>query len=152
MNTKYNVTVNDYLRPLKLAIIFSVLGEAAILLIWGVILYPEGSLLHKFLWTIVFCGIGMGAAAGVFIDFLVVGKLNGLPAIIATAFISFVLLGLFCNFLCFNLDMHFDFFGGHNTPNSFIWNGIVMATLGGIFVGWLCFTDKGNKILNKYGI
>jgi cytosine/uracil/thiamine/allantoin permease len=114
-----------------------------------VIFYPEGNLLHKFLWTIVFCGFGMGAGGGALIVLLVSGRLWGRSAIIASAFISFVLLGLFCNFLCFNLDMHFNFFGAHDTPALFVWNGIIMSILGGTLIGWLCFTKKGNAILER---
>lgn len=147
-----DLTVKDYLRPLKLGIFFSILGEGAIFLIWGVYLYPEGNLFHKFLWTIVFCGLGMGAAIGAFIDFFIMGKLKGNAAIIATIFLSLLLLGLLCNFLCFNLDMHFNFFGGQNSPTLFIWNGIGMSILGGLLIGMLLFTKKGNGLLDKYGI
>jgi len=152
MKDQRETTVSDVLRPLKLAILFSVLGEAVILLFWGVILHPDGNMLHKFLWTIIFCGIGMGATTGAFIDFLVVGKLKGISAIVGCVVISIVLLGLSCNFLCHNLDMYFNFFGGSDTPDLFIWNGIIMSAFGGAIVGWLCFTEKGISILDRYKI
>ncbi|MCB2092109.1 MAG: hypothetical protein KDF58_11715 [Alphaproteobacteria bacterium] len=146
------LTIKGYLRPLKFAILFSVLGEAVIFLVWGVILYPEGSILHKFLWTIVFCGLGMGSAGGAFISLYVVGRFTGIKALVACGLISGVLLGLFCNYLCFNLDMHFNYFGGASTPGLFIWSGIIMAVAGGMLVGWLCFTKTGNTWLDKLGI
>ena len=82
----------------------------------------------------------------------VVGILKGGQAIVATAIISGILLGLFCNFLCFNLDMYFNYFGGADTPKLFIWNGITMSVLGGAFGGWLLFTERGLEWLKKAGL
>lgn len=151
MNSKSD-SRKEYLRPIKLAIFFSVLAEAIIFVVWGLILYPEGNLLHKFLWTIVFCGLGMGATTGAFISLFVVGRWNGVKAILATAAISTVLLGFLCNLLCYKLDMHFDYFGGPETPELFIWNGLVMAFIAGALVGYLLFTNAGKNILDKIGI
>lgn len=150
MQKKDNLSAIDVLRPIKLSILFSILGEAVILLVWGMLLYPEGNLLHKFLWTIVFCGLGMGAAIGAIIALFVVGKWTGTYAVILCAELSGIILGLFCNYLCYNLDMHFDYFGGKETPLLFVINGMVMAIIGGAVVGWLCFTERGKRLLSKY--
>tara|TARA_R110001592_G_scaffold64751_10_gene198926 strand:+ start:1200 stop:1661 length:462 start_codon:yes stop_codon:yes gene_type:complete len=139
------------LRPIKLGILFSVLGEAVIFLVWGVFLYPEGNIIHKFLWTIVLCGLGMGATVGSVISWWVEGKYWGQPAIVACGLISFVILGLFCNLLCFQLDMNFIYFGGAGAPVLFIANGMVASAFGGALIGWLNFTYRGIKILEKYG-
>ncbi|MBO6515093.1 MAG: hypothetical protein JJ975_00900 [Bacteroidia bacterium] len=144
------VAVKAYLRPLKLGILLSVIGELIIFLIWGVYLYPQGDILYKFLWTVVFCGVGMGSAIGVSIVLIVVPKFSGYTAIILTTLISLILLGLLCNLLCFRLDISFDFFGGRKTPHLFLWNGVVMSVIGGLSIGWLCFTDVGNNILEKF--
>ncbi|OEK03061.1 hypothetical protein BFP97_16715 [Roseivirga sp. 4D4] len=140
------------LRPVKLGILFSVIGEFFIFLLWGVWLYPEGNILHKFLWTVVFCGLGMGATTGVLISWWVEGKYWGRSAIFACALISFVILGLFCNFVCFSLDMHFNYFGAAATPGLFIINGMFMSALGGLLIGWLNFSYRGIKLLEKYGL
>lgn len=118
-------------------------------MIWGLILYPEGKIIHKFLWTIVFCGLGMGAVAGSAIVFMVCGRQNGYPAVISCVWISLVLLGLFCNTLCFHLDMNFNFFGGADTPQLFIWNGVLMSVIGGGLTGFLSFTSKGKRFSKK---
>ena len=118
-------------------------------MVWGLILYPEGNILHKFLWTIIFCGLGMGAAAGSVVVFMISGRQKGYPAIVSCMLISIVLLGLLCNVLCFRLDMHFGFFGGADTPILFIWNGTIMSALGGWLVGWLSFTKKGKQLATK---
>lgn len=60
------------------------LGEAFLLVVWGLILFPEGSLLNKILWTIGFCGI-------------------------------------------------------------------LMSTLGGVAVGWMCFTARGREFVGRWG-
>ena len=86
------------------------------------------------------------------VDVFVDKKIKRVQAIIATAIISGILLGLFCNFLCFNLDMHFNYFGGADTPKLFIWNGIAMSVAGGAFGGWLLFTERGLKWLKKVGL
>lgn len=139
------------LRPVKLGILFSVLGEVVIFLIWGLWLYPEGDILQKFLWSIVFCGVGMGATVGVVVSWWVEGKFWGKPAIVACGLISFVILGLFCNFLCSQFDMHFNYFGSALTPNLFIINGMVMSIFGGALLGWLNFSYRGIKLLEKFG-
>lgn len=144
------ITAEDVLRPLKLSILLSILGEAVILVVWGIVLYPEGNLLHKFLWAIVFCGLGMGAAIGAIIALVVVGRWTRAFAVIFCAELSAIVLGLFCNYLCYSLDMHFNYFGSNETPLLFFISGIVMATIGGAIVGWFCFTEKGKRILSKY--
>lgn len=139
-------------RPIILGLTFSILGELIIFLIFGVFLHPQGSLLSKFLWTVVYCGVGMGAAFGALVDLFVVNKLSGKKAIFACAIISTLILGVGCNLLCLNLDQHFQYFGGQESPLIFVINGVVMATLGGLLGGWLLFTNKGNNMLTKIGI
>lgn len=128
-----------YLRPIKLSIALSVLSEAVIFVVWGLILYPEGSIINKLLWTVVFCGLGMGSAVGALVALLVVDRLSGLPALIATTVQSVVILGVGCNLLCLNLDRHFLYFGGTENHLLFLGNGIVMSAAGGVIIGWACF-------------
>ncbi len=142
----------QYKRPLIVGLFLATFGELMIFLIFGVLLYPEGNLMSKFLWTVLFCGVGMGSALGTIIDLAVVGRLNGKAAIIACTVISIAILGFGCNFLCFNLDQHFHYFGGQDSPRLFIINGIVMSAIGGALGGWLLFTDSGSRILDKLGV
>ncbi len=152
MKNSTNISAIEALRPLKLSILFSVSAELVIFLIWGVLLFPEGNLLHKFLWTVVFCGIGMGSTIGAAISLLVVGKWKGIGAVILCAELSGIILGIFCNYLCYSLDMHFNHFGGMDTPVLIILTGTVMSILGGALVGWLCFMENGKRVLNRYNI
>ena len=137
---------SSLLRPIKLSILFSVAGEFVIFVVWGMILFPYGSWLHKLLWTLLFCGVGMGSAIGAVVAIFIVGRLRGAAAIAATTVASVALLGVACNLLCLALDEHFHYFGGESHGEMFIWNGIVMAALGGLLVGWLCFTERGSRI------
>lgn len=135
------------LRPLKLSILISVAGELLLFIVWGLFLFPEGNIIHKLLWTVVFCGIGMGSSLGAIYIYLVHGQFWGWKAVMLCGIISTIVLGLFCNILCFKLDIHFNYFGGADAPALFIWSGVILSTVGGLLVGWLAYTKEGNRIL-----
>ena len=128
------------------------LGEIFLLILYGLILFPDGSLIHKVLWTLVFCGIGMGATLGAFISFFVVDRFNGTKAIFITTLLSLTILGVACNLLCLSLDHHFQYFGGTSDPYLFFSGGVLGSVIGGIAVGAILFTPKGNEYLEKIGI
>ena len=139
-----------YVAPLKVCVLVSVLGEATILLIWGIILFPEGSQLRKFLWTVVFCGIGMGSVLGCFVTVYVVDRMSGARAVAAVALASFILLGIGCDALCYNLDAHyFHYFGGLENPVLFLSGGSALSLLGGFIIGLLLFTERGRLLLAR---
>ena len=133
----------SFARPLKLAILFSVLGEAVILLVWGFYLFPEGSWFNKFMWTIVYCGLGMGGAFGSVVALGLLDRVDGWPTVVLSALLSTVMLGLFCNTLCLRLDMTFGYFGAQGAGLLFMANGIAMSAIGGAVLGWMTFTDTG---------
>ena len=139
-----------YLRPITLCVIAASFFELLIFVIFGLWLFPEGNILNKFLWSVVFCGVGMGSATGWLISVLVVDRLQGIKAIGVTALISLLVLGIACNLLCLGLDQHFNYFGSHEMPLLFWLNGIVMSALGGVIVGWLLFTQTGLRYLDKF--
>lgn len=132
-----------FARPLKLALLFSVGGEAAIFVVWGLILFPEGNVFNKFMWTIVYCGLGMGGALGTVVALGILGRLEGWKAVILTTALSGVMLGLLCNILCLRLDQTFHYFGGTGAGLLFIANGLGMSLVGGALLGWLTFTEAG---------
>jgi len=138
-----------YLRPLWLVTALTVSAELIIFLIWGVWLYPDGNLLYKFLWAVVFCGIGMGAVVGMMLNMIVVDRWQGWKAIAATTAISIVVLGVICDTLCLSLDNVFGYFGGAENPALFLGNGLIMSAIGGLVVGYLLFTQKGEAWLDK---
>lgn len=130
----------------------SVLGELAIFIIYGVILFPEGNLLHKFFWTVVFCGIGMGSTAGGLVCLIVLGRWDGWKAILATTVITTLVLGVACDYLSFSLDQHFHYFGAQENPAAFWGFGLTGAALGGLAIGWLIFSNRGRRIPDGVGL
>lgn len=149
---KTQIERQKYIRPLVISIGVTEIGEFLILTLYGILLFPEGSIIYKILWTLVFCGIGMGATLGAFINIFIVERLNGLKAIISTTGLSVILLGVACNFLCLNLDKHFQFFGASSNPYIFSIGGIIGSIISGLVIGVLLFTNDGNKFLEKLGI
>ena len=141
-----------YWRPLKVSIASTVSAEFFLLVVFGIILYPEGPLLNKVLWTLVFCGFGMGATLGTFINLTIEGRWQGWQAIGATMLLSTAILGIACNMLCLTLDRQFGYFGVEEYSALFMGVGISMAATGGMLIGWLLFADRGRRLLDRLGL
>jgi len=141
-----------FIRPLTISLYFAVVGEFLLLVIYGLILFPEGNLIYKVLWTLVFCGIGMGATLGAGINLFIIGRFSGLSAILLTTMLSFLLLGVACDLLCLNLDLHFNYFSAQTSPLLFSAGGILGSLIGGAGIGWLLFSETGQSILERIGI
>lgn len=139
----------EFRRPVVVSIAVSVVAELAIFVVYGLILFPGGSWFQKLLWTVVFCGIGMGAATGALICALITERLWGWRAIVACSVLSVLVLGIGCNLLCYSLDLHIHFFGAHENPVSFVGSGFIGSAAGGALVGWLLFTDRGNHVADR---
>ncbi len=138
-----------YLRPLWVCMALSAVGEFLIFIVFGVLLFPGGNLLHKFLWTTVFCGLGMGATLGALVDLWIVDCLSGISAVMGTVALSTGLLGIVCNLLCLHLDHSFHYFGGAENELLFFVNGLIMAAGGGALASGLLFTSRGQSLLNR---
>lgn len=141
-----------YLRPLKVSIATTVSAEFFLLVVFGIILFPEGPLLNKVVWTLVFCGVGMGATLGTFIDLTIVGRWQSWKAIGATMLLSTAILGIACDMLCLALDRQFGYFGGAEASALFVSVGVFLAAPGGILLGWLLFTERGRRLLDRLGL
>ena len=137
----------DYQRPIIVATIFTLLGELFLLLFYGVYLSDEGSLILKIIWTLGFCGIGMGFTLGAAIDLFLVNRVSYKTGIWATTLFSAI--GIACNWLCTNLDRHFGYFGGAENLALHIVPSFVAAVVGGWLTGWQLFSAKGNSLLES---
>ena len=116
----------EAVRPIVLALAFTVLGEVGICAVWGLWLFPEGATLGKLAWTLT-CGVGMGATIGAFAVLLIPGRLSGWKAVVTAACISMLVLG-HCTFLCYYTDLAVGWFGAQEAPVLFvIWGGLVPA-------------------------
>ena len=141
-----------YIRPLIASLFFAVAGEFLLLVIYGIILFPEGNLLYKALWTILFCGIGMGATLGAGINLFIVGRYSGTKAILSTILLTFLTMGIACDLLCLNLDLHFNYFGAQTNPVLFSAGGVLGSLIGGAGIGGLLFSETGRSILDRIGL
>lgn len=142
----------SYLRPLKLATVFTVVAELCLLLYYGVYLSNEGSLLNKVLWTLVFCGVGMGLTLGGLIDLFIVDRLRPTAAIWTTMSFSVATLGIGCNALCMVLDRQFRYFGGADNPYLHFLPSFAASIVAGWFLGWLLFAPRGRALLDRIGV
>lgn len=143
---------NRYIRPLVVSILVIEMGELFLLIFYGMVLFPEGNMFHKVLWTLVFCGIGMGATVGALTSIFVVDRFDGITAVLMTTLASFLILGIACNWLCLNLDMHFHYFGASTNPYLFSSGSVIGSIIAGLVIGGLLFTEKGNGILERLGM
>jgi ubiquinol-cytochrome c reductase iron-sulfur subunit len=141
---------SDFVRPVVLAVLMTLLAEAFYFFVWGVVMFPQGSLVGKFWWTLT-CGIAMGSVIGAATVVFVVGKLHGPSALLSVAFIFFA-VGVACALLCSALDARFNYFGGEEHALLFVIGGGVPALIGGFLYGWLLFSEHGRKHLHNLGL
>ncbi len=140
-----------YLRPLYVSLIVSVLAEVLLFLYFGVYATDGSELLNKFLWSVVLCGIGMGSVFGAAILIFVLDRMTEWFAVMMTTTIAIILFGV-CNLVCFKLDQTFNYFGGATNPQLFLFTGWLLSIIGGLLVGILLFTDRGERILDQFEV
>jgi hypothetical protein len=141
-----------FIRPLIISLVFSVVGEFLLLVIYGIILFPGGNMIYKVLWTLVFCGIGMGATLGTSIDLFIIGRYSGLKAILLTILLAFLIMGVACDLLCLNIDLHFNYFGAQTNPLLFSAGGMLGSLIAGAGIGGLLFSKTGQSIMERIGL
>jgi hypothetical protein len=139
-----------FIRPLIISLLFTVVGEFLLLVIYGILLFPDGNMIYKVLWTLVFCGIGMWATLGTSINLFIIGRYAGLKAILVTILLSFLIMGVACDLLCLNLDLHFNYFGAQINPLLFSAGGMLGSLIAGAGIGGLLFSRTGQSIMERY--
>ena len=139
-----------FIRPLIISLLFTVVGEFLLLVIYGILLFPDGNMIYKVLWTLVFCGIGMWATLGTSINLFIIGRYAGLKAILVTILLSFLIMGVACDLLCLNLDLHFNYFGAQINPLLFSTGGMLGSLIAGAGIGGLLFSRTGQSIMERY--
>ena len=151
-----NVLIEDtrklFIRPLIVSLGFSVIGEFLLLILYGIILFPDGNMIYKILWTLGFCGIGMGATLGTSINLFIIGRYSGLKAILLTTLLAFLIMGVACDLLCLNLDLYFNYFGAQTNPLLFSAGGMLGSLIAGAGIGGLLFSKTGQSIMERLGI
>jgi hypothetical protein len=139
-----------YLRPFVLFWLNSLVAETIFLLVGVFIMTGTDDLFHKVLWTLLFCPLGMGGAMGGLIAYFIVDQYQGHRAAHFTAWIGMFVFGS-CNYLCYNLDRHFGWFGATEHPWWFHWR-YPMIYLVGWTNGKLMFTERGQRKLEGWGM
>jgi len=145
-------TRSEFVRPLLLATAFTWTAELALLVYYGIYLSDHGSIFNKMIWTLGFCGIGMGLTLGGLIDIFLVGRVSERVGIWSTMVLMTITLGVACNWLCMNLDRHFMYFGGAENPYLHFLPSFLASIAGGWLLGWLIFSAKGRAIVSRFGL
>jgi len=131
-------------RPLIIlgtAIALTSLAEIVYFIVWGMALFPGGSLAGKAVWTAT-CGIAMGAVVGAATLLLIEGRASGVAAFGMAAAIM-AAIGSYCGWLCSRIDARFDYFGGAENGVLFIWSSVIPAIAGGLLYGWWIYGRGG---------
>lgn len=141
---------NLYLRPFLLYTLMSGAIELVLLII-SIFCFSGLHDIHiKFIWTMIFCTIGMGSSMGSLTNYFITDRYSGSTAVWMSAFLSSAVLSA-CNFLCFILANHFDYFGAIDHPWYFHLR-YPLIFLGGYENGKLLYTEAGFKKLTRLGI
>ncbi|CAF0780307.1 unnamed protein product [Adineta steineri] len=140
-----------YLRPMKLFIGSSIGAELIFLFISICFFSGFKDIFYKILWTLFFCGIGMGSTMGTLINIFITDRYFNSKAIFGTLILGLIVFGT-CNVLCFRLDHHFDYYGAIKYPVFFLSKGFVAGLLGSLINGYLLFNANGQKLLIKIGL
>lgn len=119
------------------------LAEILYLVVWGIVLFPAGSLAGKVVWTVT-CGIAMGLVIGGLTLLWIEGRYSRRAAA-ARAGVAFFLVSAYCSWLCSRIDSIFGYFGGEEQGALFIASGVIPAIFGAFLFGWLLYERPGRS-------
>jgi hypothetical protein len=85
------------------------------------------------------------------VNLFIIDRYIGIKAIIFTILLTFATLGITCNILCFQLDLHFHYFGVETNPILFSIGSIAGSVVAGLIIALLLFSEKGDIILHRFG-
>lgn len=140
-----------YTRPLTFSIFLAVFMEMINLALFGFLTGSTDHLVDKILWTIGVGGVGMGSVLGVFIVFSLVGQVRGKQAVAGTVFYSVLILGVVAKLAAIKMEMINITFNLSEWSVLYFVNGVATAAAGGALLGWLLFTQSGNRSLARFG-
>ena len=139
-----------YIRPFLVFYLNSLIAEIIFLAVGIFIMTGTRDLFYKVMWTLVFCPLGMGGAMGSLTNVFIVDHYYGKKAAHFTGILSLLVFST-CNYLCYNLDRHFGWFGASEHPMWFHWR-YPMIWFIGYWNGLLLFADKGQERLARLGL
>ena len=140
----------SYIRPLALAAVFTVPGEAMLFVFWAMVLYPDGDMVAKLLWTAA-SGVGTAVAIGLMVGFVVGGRYEGTIAGIISSFCYATVL-VAAILISYEVDVALDVFGVRRDPMRFVLTGVVPTFLTAPLYGWLLHGNAGKALLSRIGL
>jgi hypothetical protein len=139
-----------YIRPLAVAAIFIFSGQAIGFVVWELILYPDGRLLPKIVWTAV-DSVAMTLAVGLLVGFVVKkhhrGRVAGMLSSLCYAIVA--IAGIL---ICFQLDSELNVFEAEKDARLYIAFALSGALLSAPFYGWLLHGRNGQALLKRVGL
>lgn len=139
--------IAPYIPPFLLFWLSYLFIEAISLAVGIFIMTGTRDLLYKVMWTLVFCPLGMGGTMGGLINSFIVDHYYRNKVVHFTASLALLVLNT-CNYLCYNLDRHFGWFGASDHPIWFHWRYPTLWVIG-YMNGLLLFTDEGQAGLAR---
>lgn len=138
-----------FTRPLALAIGAAVALEFLNFILFAMLPGESNHLLAQFVWMVGIGGIGMGAILGVLLDVIIVGRLNGRDAILSTALLTFITLGVVAKLITLNMTPLSSGFVLTQWPVTYFLTGAVLSSSGGYALGWALFYEEKRPSLNS---
>ncbi|CAD0187192.1 hypothetical protein RUESEDTHA_04104 [Ruegeria sp. THAF57] len=146
-----DITINlaqlrqKYMRPILLGIIGGLFAETMFLFVQGVLLYPGKPVSVMMFWG-VFCGIGMGGAAGIALNLFVVDRFEDQKAILPGTLAAFVPYAA-CGYFCYEIALNTGYYGAREMGLLFVAKNLVISFFGSLLIASLLFTQRGRAML-----
>lgn len=140
----------NYTRPLALAAVFTVSGNAEVFVAWELHHHQDGDVVVRLLWVAA-AALIMAVTIGVMVGFIVGGRYEGLVAGVISSFCYGTVLvgGILASY---ELDVAIDLFGVEKDPELFILTVVVPTLLTTPLYGWLLHSKVGNALLARVGL
>ena len=150
MRDRQVVSRTDYVRPLAVAAVFTVAGEAMVFIVWELVHYPGGDVTAKLLW-VTLAAMVLAAAIGFMVGFIVGGRYHGTVAAVVSSFCyaTVLIAGIL---ISYEIDMAKNLFGVRRDPELFVLTGILPAILTAPLYGWLLHSNLGKALLSRIGL
>ncbi|MBE9553471.1 MAG: hypothetical protein IMF05_08410 [Proteobacteria bacterium] len=150
MQGKSDPVWRAYVRPLALAAVFTVPGEAMVFVCWGGAHCPDGDIVAQLLWGAA-SGAGMAVAIGLMVGFIVDGRYEGTIAGIISSFCYATVL-VAAILIYYEVYVALDLFGVRGDPMRFVLTGVVPTFLTSPLYGWLLHGKAGKALLARIGL
>lgn len=147
-----NVNRVMFVRPLALSILMAVILELVNYALFTFMSGTNEHLLGQFVWTVLIGGLSLGAILGVFLDVILVGRVEGREAVWGTLLLSVLILGVCGKLMTLGLLPVIIPVSIASSPFLYFFIGLALSAAGGWGVGTLLFTEAGQNKLTRFGL